>query len=390
MLFGSLFGLSLVLVVSIGSLAGYQEGMRSQQSAATELAEASVQQQYDLAVQELAQGSYDTARQRLEYVIAANPGFPGAADRLAEAQVILFSTATPTPPPATLTPTPTRDFRPVQELMAKAEQLWNDQKWDEAIDTLLALRANDPAYQTARVDGMLYMALRQRGNLKIWSQGLLEGGMYDLALASRFGPLDVQSLSSRDLARLYLTGSGFYEVYPEEAVKYFSQVAAAAPGMRDASGVSAVERYFQSLIQYGDKLLNEKSPCEALEQYELASGLGRGDAELETKRQAAYNGCYPPTRTPGPTQAATIEASSTPAGEATSTPALPPSSTPPAPPPSSTPAPPTNTSVPPTNTSAPPPSDTPAPPPSDTPVPPPVDTDAPQPPDPSPSTNGEG
>jgi TPR repeat protein len=54
-----------------------------------------------------------------------------------------------------------------------------------------------------------------------WSQGNLEGGAYDLALAERFAPLDVQANSWRELARLYLFGSSFWEVMPEQAVYYF-------------------------------------------------------------------------------------------------------------------------------------------------------------------------
>jgi hypothetical protein len=365
MLFGGLFLLALLLVSSVGALAGYQTGTQAQQAVVTELSKQSVQQQYDLAVQEIAQGSYDTARQRLEWVIAANPGYPGVADRLAQVQSILFATATPTLVPPTFTPTPTRDLRPVQELFAQAEEAWKNKRWDETIDTLLALRSNDPTHQTARVDGMLYIALRERGVSKIWSQGLLEGGIYDLALASRFGPLDVQSLSSRDLARLYITGNSFFEVYPEEAVKYFSQVAAAAPALHDATGVTAAERYFESLVQYGDKLM-ESAPCDALEQYNLAGSMGRSNAELEAKTEAAYTACYQPTKTPGPATPTTqVNPTATTGGEQpTNTPPTPPTSEPP------TSEPPTNTPEPPTNTPEPPPVETTEPPPVETTEPP--------------------
>jgi len=46
---------------------------------------------------------------------------------------------------------------------------------------------------------MLFISLRQRGVDKIWKEGDLEGGIYDLALAARFAPLDVQASSSREL-----------------------------------------------------------------------------------------------------------------------------------------------------------------------------------------------
>jgi tetratricopeptide (TPR) repeat protein len=347
-----------------GTLAGYWSGMNSRQSAASEMNLVSAKEQYDLAVQDLTEGRYEVARQRLEYVLALDPNYSGATDRLAEALAVLYATATPSPLPPTVTVTPTRDPRPVQELYSHAQSLVAGGQWDQAIDALLALRQADPAHQTARVDGMLYISLRQRGVSKIWDQGNLGGGAYDLALAERFAPLDVQATSWRELARLYLFGSSFWGVIPEQAVFYFSQVAAAAPGLRDSSGITAAERYRQALVQYGDQLGGKGDWCSAQEQYELALAMG-ADVAIQEKRDNAALKCSPPT----PTQAEMTE---------TPTPTLPqgitpsatfpifptPTNTAPAGEPSSTPEPPTNT-PPPTATEPPPPSDTPPPPPTE-------------------------
>ena len=269
---------------------------------------------------------------------------------------------TPQPPPAqvppTVTATPTRDPRPVQELFSHAQSLVAGSQWDQAIDTLLALRQADPAHQTARVDGMLYISLRQRGVSKIWDQGNLEGGAYDLALAERFAPLDVQANSWRELARLYLFGSSFWGVIPEQAVYYFSQVAAAAPGLRDGSGITAAERYRLALVQYGDWLAGKGDWCAAQEQYELALSMG-ADAAIQEKRDNAALKCSPPTptqsemtETPTPTLPQGITPSAT-------FPVIPSATnTPPVIEPSSTPQPPTDTPPPPT-TEPPPPSETP-------------------------------
>jgi hypothetical protein len=211
---------------------------------------------------------------------------------------------------------------------------------------------------------MLFISLRQRGVSKIWDQGNLGGGAYDLALAERFAPLDVQANSWRELARLYLFGSSFWGVIPEQAVFYFSQVAAAAPGLRDSSGITAAERYRQALVQYGDQLGGNGDWCAAQEQYELALTMG-ADAAIQEKRDNAALKCSPPT----PTQAEITE---------TPTPTLPqgitpsatspiyptPTNTVPAGEPSSTPEPPTNT-PPPTATEPPPPSEIPPPPPTE-------------------------
>jgi hypothetical protein len=206
---------------------------------------------------------------------------------------------------------------------------------------------------------------------KIWGEGNLEGGIYDLALAARFGPLDSQAYSARDLARLYLFGSSFWEVYPDQAVFYFSQVAAAAPGLRDASGWTASQRYREALIQYGDQLMTKESWCEAQKQYELALSMG-ADATLEEKTRNAILKCSPPTETPtstGETPTPTSPFEATPTPSATS--GFPPTATntPPIAPPTDTLAPPTNTLPPPTQTTA-PPTDTEAVPPSPTDTPP--------------------
>jgi tetratricopeptide (TPR) repeat protein len=357
-----------------GALAGYRSGVSSRQAAAAQMSQQSAKEQYDLALEDLAAGRYEIARQRLEYVLAIDPNYPGATDRLAEALAVLYATATPTPLPPTITPTPTRDPRPAQELFVHAQSLVAGEQWDQAIDTLLALRQTDPAYQTARVDGMLYISLRQRGVSKIINQGNLGGGAYDLALAQRFAPLDVQARSWRELARLYLFGSSFWEVLPEKAVYYFQQVAAAAPGLRDGSGVTAAERYRLALVQYGDWLAGKGDWCAAQEQYELALNMG-ADPAVQQKRDDAALKCSPPTATPGEeTPTPTLPLDITPSPTFPVFPTA--TNTAPAGAPTATPPPPTATTAPPTE--PPPPTATQPPPPTDTP-PAPVETTPPPP-----------
>ena len=363
-LFFSLLGFSVIA----GALAGYKSGSQAQKAAGVELAKISLQEQYDLGVQDLAAGRYEVARQRFEYIVAHDPSFPGITEKLAEAMTVLYATATPTPPAATGTPTPTRDLRPVEDLFKQALDLFAGQKWTEAIDTLVALRKSDPAFQVARVDGLLFISLRQRGVDKIWKEGNLEGGSYDLALAERFGPLDAQAVSSRELARLYMIGSSFWEVYPEQAVNYFSQVAASAPGLQDASGWTASERYRESLIQYGNQLAAKQDWCNAQRQYEIALSL-RPDANLEATTRDVATKCSPPTSTipsttDTPTATIPSDLSPTPTQPLVSTA----TNTLPVIPPTETPTPP----IVPTTEAPPPPTDTiPPPPPTDTPVTPP-------------------
>ncbi len=375
LLWAALFALLMVISTLTGGVAGYRNGKQISQAAATQSLGTSLEEQYRLALQDLEAGRYEIAQQRLQYIIERNPSFPGAADRLAEAMAILYATATPTLAPPTITPTPTQDLRPVEEMFAQAQAAFTGQRWDEVIDTLLTLRKTDPSYQTARVDGMLYLSLRQRGVDKIWKEGNLEAGTYDLALAERFAPLDVHANTARDMARLYMIGVSFWEIYPEQAITYLSQVAAAAPGLRDSGGWTASARYREVLIQYGDQLAANKDWCNAQQQYELAFSMG-ADAALQEKITTVTLLCSPPSATPQPTSA-TPTITPTPSYNASPTATVPGNPTPTN---TNTPAPPTNTSVPPseTPTEPAPPSETPTepPPPSETPTEPPPEPSA--------------
>jgi len=347
-------GVALVTLALVGSLAGYQSAWQQHRQRQSTAAAAAVQEQYNLAQEDLQTGRYDLARQRFEYVLAHDPSFPGAADGLAQAMSILFATATPSPLPPTVTPTPTRDLRPIEDLMTQAQNQFVEGNWAGVIDTLIALRKEDALYRVVDADSLLYRSLRNRGLDKIRMEANLEGGIYDLALAEGFGPLDVEAYNWRNLARLYVIGSSFWEVYPEQAVNYFGQLAAAAPGLRDASGWTAGERYRVSLLHLGDKLARAGEWCAAQEQYELALSMRDESGAQATAVHAAWM-CAPPTSTatvsPMPTDTPTITPTGTflpptPGDTATATLAPPSPTTGAGATPSSTPTP-TNTQAPP-------------------------------------------
>ncbi|GAH16225.1 unnamed protein product, partial [marine sediment metagenome] len=109
---------------------------------------------------------------------------------------------------------PTPDMRGAEDLFSHSQILLADQKWTEAIDTLLKLRKDDPDYQTVKVDSMLYVALGNRGVERILREGDLEGGTYDLALAEKFGPLDVEASSMRTWVPSKLVRSLIPDKYP--------------------------------------------------------------------------------------------------------------------------------------------------------------------------------
>jgi tetratricopeptide (TPR) repeat protein len=283
--------IGLVIFVLLGLLSGlfgYWSGIDIRTQAAVTQVAASLQEQYNLGLQDIETGSWDRARQRFEYIIRQKPDFPGAADQLALVLLNLNTTATPTPAPEpTVTPTP--DTRGVEERFQQSEQYLLNSDWTNTIDSLLQLRKDDPGYRAVQMDGMLFLALRNRGMDKIGKLADLEGGIYDLALAERFGPLDNEAQSYLSWARIYLTGASFWEVNWEEAVNYFSQIAPQLPYLTDGSGMTAIERYRKALIGLGLYRL-ESDPCSAKEPLELALSFA-ADEEAANALDLANRQC---------------------------------------------------------------------------------------------------
>lgn len=314
-LWGLLAAVLLTIAAVIGAWVGYEDGVQSGFELATLAAPDLVREQYQLAIQDYEYGRYDLARQRFVYVLTQAPGeYPEAVDYIEGLDAALETTATFTPtvvtPTLTLTPTP--DTRREEAIFASAKSLIAAGDWTAAIDTLIALRNKNLTYRVYEVDDMLYAALRNRGEEKILRQGDLEGGIYDLSLAEKFGPLDYQAVVYRDWARLYLTALGFWEAYPAQAVYYFGQIAAAAPGLQDSVGWTAGWRYRMSLIHYGDQLASEGKWCEAEAQYQASMDLRQQD-ELRPTLTYASHRCATPTPdfSPTPQVTATSAATST-------------------------------------------------------------------------------
>lgn len=287
--------LIFILILALSGFGSYRAALGDRQSAqATQIAQ-QLQEQYALAVEDIEAGRYEAAMQRLEFILQKDAGFPGATEKLT--QVLLMSSITPTPTPTPVPPT--ADLRGAQALFERAQQLMAAQDWNNAILTLDQLRKEDPTYHTAEVDGMYYIALRNYGVDKIAKMGELEGGMYYLALAERFGPLDSYADSLRSGARLYTTGASFWEIDWPKAVDYFGQAANAWPSMWDAaSGMTAAERYKIALSRYGDELYDDDRFCEAYEQYLLAMNYGQLDEHAAKNAKRSYDICYPPTEVP--------------------------------------------------------------------------------------------
>jgi tetratricopeptide (TPR) repeat protein len=285
--------LGFILLIGLGGYIGYKNGIGIREAEADSIVLQQVTEQYQFALVDIEFKRYEAAVQRLQYIISKKPDYPGARDKLTEVLVISsIPTATPAP---TLTSTP--DFSGAESAYQRAQQLIQAQDWGNALSAIDSIRKLDPTYKTAQVDGMYYFALRNRGHALITNEGNLEGGIYYLTLAERFGPLDNTSVQLREGARMYITGASFWELDWSQAYNYFSQVGAGWPSMWDGT-MTASQRLQYAAMRYGDELFQQESFCKAYEQYQVAAGLGTLDNAAANGSQEAYQKCYPPTAIP--------------------------------------------------------------------------------------------
>jgi len=289
--------LILIVVLAVASLAGYQSGIGVRKDYESSVLAVQLTEQFQFAEEDLQAGRYEIAKQRLEFIIAKDPSFPGAQEKLTEALVqinLQQGIQSPTPIPS-LTPTP--DFSGAEEAFARASQLIAAQDWQGALGALDVLRKLDPTYQHSQVDGMYYFAFRNYG-VSLINQGNLEGGIYQLTLAERFGPLDRDANGLREGARVYIIGASFWELDWAQAVFYFTQ--ARAWGNLWDGTMTASERYWFASMRYGDELFAQGKICEeeeALVHYKNAQTIASLDKIAQGNYNEAITLCFPATPT---------------------------------------------------------------------------------------------
>ena len=285
----------IAALVGIGLLAYFQgRGLNSAEHVA-QVSEA-MAEQYELGVEDLDNGQYELARQRFEAIISFDPEYPGAEDMLVEALVHLnVPTITPTSEP-TATPDPS----PPEDLMEQAKAALAEGDWDTAIGKLLSLRAKDPTYQPVKVDGLMYIALRNKG-MELISQGQMEEGLFNLSLAERFGPLDRDALFRMTLAKQYLLANSYIGLNWARASELF------LPLCEQVATLDSCRKYAETAWKYGDLLWDADDPCAASEQYDNAREVW-DFPDLEPTASKASSVCAtqsapppaPPTATPTP------------------------------------------------------------------------------------------
>jgi len=287
--------LIFLVIIGLGVFGGYQSGIGIRQRAELELKSQQLSDQFSRALVDIQFGNYNAAQQRLEYILKLDPSFPGAMEKLTEVMV-LANAPTPTP---VVSPTPQLivDDTNYEALLAQAKQLVSAGQWENALTVLDTLRSKDASFHTVDVDGMYYFSLRNWG-VDLIKAGNLEGGIYELTLAERFGPLDSTANYLRDNARAYINAASFWELDWKTASQAFSFLSGS--GIWDGT-MTATERYRIAAMRYGDELYAQEQFCAAYEQYQAADAAGGLDSDSAGHAHQAYLACYPPTGTPAPT-----------------------------------------------------------------------------------------
>jgi tetratricopeptide (TPR) repeat protein len=288
--------LYLLVVVVVGGIALLQ-GQSSRQARQQDQVAQYLQEQFELGIQDLNAGRYELARQRFEAITRYDPSFPGVQDILVQIYVVLnVPTVT-----STFEPTLTPDPSPPEDLFLHAQIALAEGDWTTVINKLLVLRSKDPTYRSVEADGMMYIALRNRG-MELIAQGLMEEGLYDLSLAERFGPLDREAGYRRTLAQQYLFANSYFGLNWERAADLF------APLCAQGATIDSCYKFGEAAWYYGDQLMAASDPCAAVEQYDRSLSGWVNDIRFPTATEAA-NMCAtalaPPPVSPTPTETPT-------------------------------------------------------------------------------------
>jgi len=290
-LLGLSFAAVLIAALGIAAWVGYAAGLdqRDQQARATQSAE--LQHQFQLGIADLEAKRYSVAIDRFRYVLERDAQFPGAAERLLQAQAALDVPATALAP--TAAPVVTARGENPAEILALAEQYAAVKDWSGVIAQIALLHTVDPQYEIVRSDALLFTALRERGIARINGEAM-EAGIFDLDQAAAFSPLDETARSFRAWARLYLAGKSYWGVNWAVAADILGQLYILAPNFKDTTPL-----VYEARVNYAQQLALGGDACGAAEQYALALQVSE-DATVAEALAAQQGLCAQATPTPEP------------------------------------------------------------------------------------------
>lgn len=303
-----IFGLLLLLaslVLGIYLLAaylGWQSGeVLRQERQQTELSN-QIARQLELAEENIAQGSYNLALSRLNWVLERSPGNARALALQQQAQQALRITPTPLPPTpntavtATPTATPAPTPAPGEPVIPAGElqrlrQLLVEKQWAEAAAAILAFQRQFPDYERQETNRLLYDAYVNLG-LELVTGKQAELGLYYFSLAENLGNLPQEAEDYRLWAGWYLQGMAYYGVNWPVAIAYFRDLCLVAPFYQ-----SSCDLLHKARIALGDQYAFSGEWCPAQELYREANNQQRSPG-LTQKLETAVINCANATPTP--------------------------------------------------------------------------------------------
>jgi len=298
----------MLIIGAIGSGTGYLMAVELRKNAELNERLTLAATQFELALNDEKNENFNAARQRLEYILQIYPEYPGLDEKLKDVMLAIGinqgSTQLSTPAPGETiepvsTPLPTTNSKNLSVLFNQAKAQLAASDWPGLLATVLSLRDIDPSYESVKVDGMYYYALRYNGISKV-EQGSLEVGIYYFSLAEEIAPIDRDAESYRVWARMYNNAASNWNINMLAAATQFSDLYALVPNLIDASGITVRSRYAGALEGYGDYLQQTFAWCDAVVQYETSMTIVGSDRMVE-KLATARELCANPPPTPTPT-----------------------------------------------------------------------------------------
>jgi hypothetical protein len=300
----ALIAISLLLALYLlVAYFGWRSGVAARQQEQETYVQTQLARQVELARENIAQGSYQLATRRLEWVLAQAPDHAEAQTLLAEARRAL-NQAQQQPAPAVTAVTATPDATPLPSRtpgliddadaeLARIRQLMRGDQWQDAITALRAFRRQFPDAQWQTTNQLLYDAYLNQG-LQLVQGDRVELGLYYLDQAEELGDLPQEAQDYRVWAELYLNGIGYYGVNWNVAVPYLRDLCAAAPFYQNACDL-----LYDGLVAYGDQFAFVDDWCPAESLYREAQRHGN-EPGLADKLNEAQENCLDATPTPAP------------------------------------------------------------------------------------------
>jgi tetratricopeptide (TPR) repeat protein len=285
----------ILLIDTLSGFAGYQVGLSQRRAQELSVRTYKAAAQFERGVVDMRAGNFLQAQQRFIYVAEIDPNYPGIVDKLSQVELAMMATATPTPgAPAVVVPS---NIKGSEALFDQAHEYLAQKEWAAAIEVLDRLRQEDIKFKTVDVDGMYYIALRNLGVDNMLKNGKLEQGMYNLAVAEQYGPIDKDAEGYRTWVAMYKTAASYWKVDWEKMVYWMKQVYNMLPGIRDGSNYTSGERLRVGVIELGNNKMLEQDYCAAMDYYEEGLGI-RSDDSLQNKHDDARNKCLASIATP--------------------------------------------------------------------------------------------